>query len=212
MLISDIHPLDLRTPTSPCSLWFTTRQDDGCIMGKCCWLIAPHLLLEMCRASPCTWNTTESCSYSVPSQQLAWLIFAREIQAGEVSSNQECRQSWASHQVVLLGLRPNCYSMELPVEPPQLPSVKIHRKLRLQIASPAWHRLDSLPAKFQLNLGSFLWITQAHQMGSSGVQGSEVPASNKIRLAKEPWKYSVWSLMSWYTAEVLFGLQCWACL
>lgn len=75
------------------------------------------------------------------------------------------------------------YSVEFPMVLTQLLSVKM-MKLRLQITSPAWHGLYSLPAKFQLNLGNFLWITQNHHTGSSGVRRSEAPSSNKIRSHK----------------------------
>lgn len=38
-----------------CSICLITRKDDGCKMGKRCWLIAPHLLLERCWA-PLLWK------------------------------------------------------------------------------------------------------------------------------------------------------------
>jgi len=48
------------------------------------------------------------------------------------------------------------YSVELPMELTQLPSVKKHVKLRLQITFLARHKRYSLPAKFQLNLRNLL--------------------------------------------------------
>lgn len=55
-------------------------------------LIAPHLLLERCRAPLLPWKYRWELQLLGASQQHAWLIFVREIQAGKTSSNQECRQ------------------------------------------------------------------------------------------------------------------------
>lgn len=162
--------------SSPCSIWLITRKDDGCIKGKHCWLTA-HLFLERCRASLLFSNTTDSWGYSMPSQQKVGLIFVREIQVGKVVVTRSVGRELSFPSSCSRTAFKLFYSVELPMELTQLP--------RLQIASPAWHKLYSLPAKFQLSLGNFVWIIQDHQMGSSGVHRSEVSASNKIRLAKE---------------------------
>lgn len=147
ILISDIHLQDLRTHSRPCSIWLLTRKDNGCLKGKCCWLIVPQSAGHPYSPE----NTTESCSYSVPSQQQAWLIFARGIQAGKVSSNQECR---ASHQVVLPGLHPNCFTAWNSLwSCLKLPSVK-------KIWSSRYRLLPQPDTGFILCLQSFSWTLE----------------------------------------------------
>lgn len=67
----------------------------------------------------------------------------------------------------------------------QLPSVKKKYEAQVTDRFPSLTQALFSACKVSAELGNFLSITQDHQMGSSGVHRSEVPASNKISLAKE---------------------------
>lgn len=88
ILISDIHLQDLSF-----SLQHLTHNKEGwwADNGKTLLANGSSSLRGAGHPHPPE-NKMESCSCSVPAQQQAWLIFIREIQAGKISRNQECRQ------------------------------------------------------------------------------------------------------------------------
>lgn len=183
ILLSDTRLQNLRIYSSPGSTCLGTRKGDGCAGG---W--------GSPRAARLPWTPLEQLT-AFPTA--TWLLPAREIQAAEVSSAQK---SWVFHPVVLPGLHPSCF--------PAWSSlwswlkcwvVKNNVKLSLQITSPAWHRLYSLPAKSQLNLGNFLWLIPRPSNGfiwSTQVRSTSTKIKSGLQRSNK--KLGVWRLEAFW--------------